>query len=91
MVKFVGVIGFLFSLCLVSAAESPIWENQAITSINKELPHATAVPFQSIENASLKKSDSPYFSSLNGDWKFNWVRTPDQRPRDFYKTDYDFI
>ena len=26
---------------------------------------------------------------LNGNWKFNWVPKPDDRPVDFYKTDYD--
>jgi beta-galactosidase len=32
---------------------------------------------------------SPFHKSLNGSWKFNWVRKPAERPRDFYKLDYD--
>ena len=27
--------------------------------------------------------------SLNGDWRFHWVADADQRPQDFYRTDYD--
>ena len=26
---------------------------------------------------------------LNGNWKFNWVKQPEDRPKDFYKTSYD--
>ncbi|MDD5148876.1 MAG: glycoside hydrolase family 2 TIM barrel-domain containing protein, partial [Flavobacterium sp.] len=31
----------------------------------------------------------PYYQSLNGSWKFNWVKSPDMRPVDFYKTDFN--
>ena len=27
--------------------------------------------------------------SLDGDWKFNWVPNPDERPVDFYNKDFD--
>lgn len=26
---------------------------------------------------------------MNGNWKFNWVKQPSERPVDFYKTSYD--
>lgn len=32
---------------------------------------------------------TPYWQSLNGQWQFHWCKTPDERPKDFYKTDYD--
>jgi len=28
--------------------------------------------------------NSPYWLSLNGIWKFNWVKTPDKRPKNFF-------
>ncbi len=31
---------------------------------------------------------SPYYMSLNGTWKFNWVRNPDKRPVNFYRPDF---
>ena len=34
-------------------------------------------------------SDSPWFKSLNGSWKFNFAAKPADRPVDFYRTDYD--
>lgn len=73
------------------------WENEQIFAVNKEEGHNTFVPFSSVE--SLKKSESfnqPWatpasdlYYSLNGTWKFHWVKQPSERPVNFYKTDYD--
>ncbi|MEA4918653.1 glycoside hydrolase family 2 TIM barrel-domain containing protein [Proteiniphilum sp.] len=74
------------------------WENEAIFGVNKEEGHVTYIPFSSIE--SLKKSayfekpweqpiESELFLLLNGNWKFNWVKQPSERPQDFYKMNYD--
>lgn len=35
------------------------------------------------------KEKSAWFMSLNGTWRFHWVKDPRQRPTDFYKTDYN--
>ncbi|HRA71957.1 MAG TPA: glycoside hydrolase family 2 TIM barrel-domain containing protein, partial [Flavobacterium sp.] len=32
---------------------------------------------------------SPWFLTLDGNWKFNWSPTPDERPKDFFKTDFN--
>lgn len=37
----------------------------------------------------MNKTESKYFLSLDGTWKFNWVANADQRPTDFYKEDLD--
>ena len=65
------------------------WENPAVTAINKEPRHATLMPFSSMEQASLDKTKSPFFQSLNGAWKFNWVPVPEKRPMDFFEPDFD--
>lgn len=66
------------------------WENPKMFDQNKELAHATLMPFKSIDAALTKKrSQSVYYKSLSGIWKFNWVRKPADRPVDFYKTAYD--
>jgi len=65
----------------------PDWENQHVFGINKEAAHATFTPFQSIQQVlSDRPDESPYYKSLNGIWKFKWVRKPADRPMDFYKT-----
>jgi beta-galactosidase len=37
---------------------------------------------------SLSTKESPRYLSLNGPWKFSWVKTPSERPQGFYKLDY---
>ena len=37
----------------------------------------------------MNKTESKYFLSLDGTWKFSWVANADQRPTDFYKEDLD--
>ncbi|MDR2947652.1 MAG: DUF4981 domain-containing protein [Prevotella sp.] len=73
------------------------WENETIFAINKEPGHATYIPFPSVESLKADKSfDKPWedpssslYMTLNGNWKFHWVKKPDERPQDFYKMNYD--
>ena len=65
-------------------------ENPELLGINKEPYHATLMPYANLKEALVAKRHASSFSqSLNGDWKFNWVPTPEKRPVDFYKPDYD--
>lgn len=65
-------------------------EDSQIYRINTEPDHATFYPYANIEKALRNdKSESRFVKLLNGKWKFNWVRKPDDRPKDFYKVDYD--
>ena len=41
------------------------------------------------EAAKADKENSSNFMTLNGIWKFNWVKNADARPTDFYRTDYN--
>jgi len=66
------------------------WENPAVFGRNKESAHCSYIPFQSVKNALIgDQKRSPFYKSLNGFWKFNWVRKPSLRPREFYKYSYD--
>ncbi len=69
---------------------NPDWENQAVFQINREPPHCTMAVFPGAKSAMLlKRGYSPYYRSLNGTWKFHWVKSPDDRPRDFYRPGFD--
>jgi beta-galactosidase len=66
------------------------WENPAVIGLNKEPARCTFIPFA--DRDSVLKNDrtaSPYFLSLNGIWKFNWVRKPADRPMDFFTEDFE--
>ncbi len=75
---------------LLSGLAAEDWENPEMVGWRKEAGHATLMPFQDIETA-LKgvPEDSAYYQSLNGKWKFHWVRKPADRPVDFYQPGYD--
>lgn len=73
------------------------WENETIYGVNKEAAHVTYIPYPNTETL-LKdeyfskpwlETKSPYYMSLNGNWKFNWVKQPSERPVDFYKPTYN--
>ncbi len=66
------------------------WENPELLGINREDPHATMISFPDEQSAlEAIKTNSPNYVSLDGTWKFNWVKSPDQRPFWFFKDDYD--
>lgn len=57
------------------------WQDPAVFEINKLYPRANIL--QNNESAMIPQI------SLNGPWKFSYVQNADERPTDFYKTDYD--
>lgn len=66
------------------------WQNQSVFRVNKRAPHAVMMPFANQEAAiSKKRMESSYCRLLNGEWKFNWVGNPSERPADFFKADFD--
>jgi beta-galactosidase len=66
------------------------WENPELFSINREDPHASLISFTDEQGAlNAVKDNSPHYRSLDGMWKFNWSKTPAQRPFWFFKDDYD--
>ncbi len=66
------------------------WENSEMIGQNKEPPHNTFIPFQDIDSALSGNFESSHFyKSLNGKWRFNWVKKPSERPEDFFKESYD--
>jgi beta-galactosidase len=73
-----------------AATVPPEIENEQMLGINKEPAHATLMPYVSLPEAlAAKRQASSLSRSLNGSWKFNWVRRPEDRPVDFYKPDFD--
>jgi beta-galactosidase len=78
------------TLVATASAQVPDWENPAVFRINKEEPRASSMPFPDRASALAKKRlDSPWCQMLNGTWKFHYVGTPDARPVEFFKPDFD--
>ena len=84
-VSFIAIV-----MAFSAVAQINDWENPDVIGINKEAAHATYIPYSGINQALNEIPDnSPWYMSLNGTWKFNWVNHPDMRLVDFYKTNYD--
>ena len=90
------VLPFLLLLCCVISLNAQnnlpnsIWhyiENEQVISENKEDAHASFTSFASIKNTLNNKSD--FKKSLNGLWKFNWVKSPKDRPLTFMNPSED--
>ena len=85
---------FIISVFTVISAfaQKPDWENLSVLEINREPARADFVPYQT-EGQALQgvREQSPWFLSLNGVWKFHWVPRPEERPMDFYRTDFDDV
>lgn len=66
------------------------WQSPDSVAVNKLQPHAWFFSFRNIEEArKVLPENSSYWKSLDGMWKFHWAPNPDERPKDFYRTDYD--
>ena len=88
--KFPFVVTFLLLLHSGLFAQTLEWEDPEIFAENREYPTASFMRFQNLDQAAINDYKlSPYYKSLNGSWKFNWVRKPMDRPIDFYKPNFD--
>ena len=66
------------------------WDDPKITSVNREVSHTVALPMAS--ESDVVKNDpklSPFYQSLDGVWKFNWVNNPTKASVSMCATDYD--
>jgi len=88
---FFSISGLQAQTDITNGAPIPVEiENPELLGINKEPYHATLMPYGNLQEALVaKRKASTLSQSLNGQWKFNWVPTPEKRPVDFYKSDYD--
>jgi beta-galactosidase len=87
------VLCFALVLSTVALAQEskspPDWENPRVFGINKEPAHATLTPYPNEVAALAGHPSSAFVQSLNGTWKFSWVKRPEERPVDFYKPEFD--
>ncbi len=66
------------------------WESPSHIAHNKEQARATFYSFKDVESArKVLPENAEYWKSLDGNWKFNWVKRPELRPLDFFKPGFD--
>ena len=77
MKKRVGLAGVLCSFCMAAFAGGEEWDNLSVLQVNTEKPHATMMTYPTTKAAVADDyGQSPWFKSLNGEWKFHWSKNP---------------
>jgi len=86
--KFLICLLPIFSFCMVSLGQSNNndWENPQVFEQGKERPHCTFMLFGNAQDVVKDDySNSPYYQSLNGIWKFVYTDKYNNRIKDFYE------
>ena len=73
----------------LSAAGQTEWHDPLVNAINRAPMHTSYFAYPDAEEAAGCRTGSSNYMSLNGLWKFNWVRHADARPTGFWRTDYN--
>ena len=65
------------------------WETQTFLQENRLPGHSSFIPYAD-ENTALasERQESPFFTLLNGTWKFHYSPSPAEAPEDFYMDTY---
>ncbi len=80
----------LLTFITIIAFAGEYWKDSQVYTVGT-LPHScTHIPYPDAASALEGTFEaSSFYMSLNGDWNFNWVKKPADRPVDFYKPEYD--
>ncbi|MCD8293181.1 MAG: beta-galactosidase, partial [Prevotellaceae bacterium] len=66
------------------------WLDPEVNAVNRAPMHTNYFAYESLDAASRGvKETSANYMSLNGIWKFNWVKDADARPTGFWETSYN--
>ena len=72
------------------AQKTPVWEDPQVNQVNREARHAHFFAFENQDLAQKgDKAKSARFLSMEGMWKFNFVKDHQNAPEGFYALKYD--
>lgn len=85
--------GALLASLVVSAQTTdprPKWLDPNVNRVGTEAPRSSFFAYESQELAQqADKSKSNRYLSLEGTWRFHWVKDHDKAPKDFYALNFD--
>lgn len=82
--------GLCLMLSVTTFAQQKEWQDPEKNQINRAHTRAAyfAYPCEKCARNGVKE-EAANFLSLNGLWKFNWVKDQTERPVNFYRTDFE--
>ena len=81
-------------VCLASieamADTKPYWLDPAVNQVNREARRAAFFAFENADKAKANdKTQSSRYLSMEGKWRFNFVKDHDKAPKDFFSLKFD--
>lgn len=87
-IHYVLFIVLFLPLFTINAQE--FWKDKQVYTVGTEPHAATHYVFADVNSAIKGKyQESPFYKSLAGDWKFNWVKNPTLKPKNFHLPSYN--
>lgn len=87
------ILTAMLSVACVAGASAQTfkeWQDPLVNSVNRLPMHTAYFAYETpAAAADGVKEKSGNFMSLNGPWKFNWVKDAGSRPTDFWRTDFN--
>ncbi len=85
---FKGALLSMVSLSAIAQTQNGEWLDPQVNFVNRAPMHTNYFAFSADDESGCKEQSENYMT-LNGTWKFNWVRNADERPMDFYKVGFN--
>ena len=86
----------ILSMALVASAtamavdKTPVWRDPAVNQVNREARRADFFAFENADKAKAgDKTKSDRYLSMEGKWRFNFVKDYDKAPQDFFSLKFD--
>ncbi|MBR6827975.1 MAG: DUF4981 domain-containing protein [Prevotella sp.] len=84
----------LAALCMAAVAahaqKTPVWKDPAVNQVNREARRAAFFAFEDADKAKVNdKTKSARYLSMEGKWKFCFVKDHNLAPKDFFAVKYD--
>ena len=87
------IAGMFFASLVVGAQTQTVkekWLDPNVNRVGTEAPRSTFLAFESTALAqNADKAKSNRYISLEGKWRFNWVKDHDKAPKNFFTVGYD--
>ncbi len=70
--------------------KTPVWKDPVVNQVNRETRRAAFFAFENAEKAKVNdKTKSSRYLSMEGKWRFNFVKDHNKAPKDFYSLKFD--
>ncbi|MBR1415922.1 MAG: DUF4981 domain-containing protein [Prevotella sp.] len=88
--KLVFSVALMASAIALAAEKTPAWRDPAVNQVNREARRAAFFAFEDADKAKAgDKTQSARYLSMEGKWRFNFVKDHNLAPKDFFSLKFD--